>query len=726
MSAETAEADRKGKGKMTQIRERAENLTKKLTLDEKIGMIHGAQLFQTAGVERLGIPPLKMSDGPMGVRQDFGADSWIPKGYSDDYVTYLPCNSALAATWNRQLAFETGSVLGEEARGRGKDVILAPGVNIKRSPLCGRNFEYFSEDPFLTKELAAAYVEGVQRWDVAACVKHFALNNQETDRLWVDVEADEQTIREIYLPAFYECVTKAGALTVMGAYNKVNGEHCCQSGYLLGKILRGEWKSDCVTITDWGAAHDTEECARVSLDIEMSVTNNFDEYVMADPLKKAVLEGRIPEGAVDEKVIRILMLMMRLHMMDDSRKSGSYNTPEHRQAALDVARESVVLLKNENRRLPLSEKEVRKVLLIGENAERLHANGGGSAEIKALYEISPLMGIRMLLGGNVQVDYVPGYTSGRKAEEAVSWQETSLENGGGSVGEDELQETEMGSSFAPGSEPAEGSFGTRKVPAAVQATLRKEALMQAGQDYDTVIYVGGLNHDQDSEGNDRKNMKLPYGQDVLIKELLTLRPDAVIVLTGGSPVEMSEWIDQTRTLVWGWYAGMEGGRALAEVLFGRVNPSGRLPETFYKTHMDCSAHCVGEFAKKTSVRYSEGIFVGYRYNETFDVPVQFCFGFGGSYTEFEYKSARRSIRNGKTCIEVTVSNTGTRAGAETVQLYSLSKSADKSRPAKELAGFEKIYLEAGETKTAEIALEESVKDRVIGVGRNVGEILFEV
>lgn len=598
---------------MTQIREKAEALVKKLTLEEKIGMIHGAQLFQTAGVERLGIPPLKMSDGPMGVRQDFGADNWTLVGHSDDYVTYLPCNNALAATWNRTLAFETGSVLGEEARGRGKDVILAPGVNIKRSPLCGRNFEYFSEDPFLTKKLAAAYVEGVQRWDVAACVKHFALNNQETDRRWVDV-----------------CV-------------------------------------------------------------------------------------------------------------DGQRKGGSYNTAEHRQAALDAARESVVLLKNEEKHLPLSAETVKKVLVIGENAERLHANGGGSAEIKALYEISPLLGIKMLLGGNAQVDYVPGYTSGQKEESVVSWQEASLENGGGCVGEEDAfaeeeedfdgtedGEEDLGASFAPGSEPEEGAFGTRKIPAALQRALRKEAIAMAKKDYDAVIYVGGLNHDQDSEGNDRKNMKLPYGQDILIKELLCSRPDAVIVLTGGSPVEMGEWIGQAKTLVWGWYAGMEGGRALAEVLFGTVNPSGKLPETFYKCHTDCSAHCMGEFAQKGTVHYGEGIFVGYRYNETFGVAPQFCFGYGLSYTDFAYRGAERISRDKKAGVAVTVSNTGNCSGAETIQLYRLRDAEDKSRPAKELIGFEKVYLEAGETKTAEVWLDAEETDAVIGVGRSVGEIELRV
>ena len=348
-----------------QMKSRAQEIVKQLTLEEKLGMIHGVQLFQTKGVERLGIPPLRMSDGPMGVRNEFEPAHWKTIDYSDDYVTYLPCNSALASTWNRGLAQKTGSVLGEEARGRGKDVILAPGVNIKRSPLCGRNFEYFSEDSYLTGELASAYIQGVQQWDVAACVKHFAVNNQETERLWVDVEIDESVLREIYLPAFYDAVKKGGSYTIMGAYNKLYGEHCCQSDFLLREILREEWGYDGVVISDWGAVHDTEKAANSELDIEMSVIPDFDDYFMADPLKQKIEAGEIDEAVVDQKVTRILMLMMRLHMLDGERKSGAYNTPEHRQAALDVARESVVLLKNDDHQLPLCRERLHRVLLVG-------------------------------------------------------------------------------------------------------------------------------------------------------------------------------------------------------------------------------------------------------------------------------------------------------------------------------------------------------------------------
>lgn len=551
------------------MRKEAEELMRKLTLDEKISMIHGAELFRTAPVERLGIPALTMSDGPMGVRQEFEPSSWKSVGNHDDYVTYLPCNSALASTWNRELARLTGEVLGAEARGRGKDVILGPGVNIKRSPLCGRNFEYFSEDPYLTKEMAVPYIQGVQEWDVAACVKHFAANNQETQRLWVDVKIDEKALREIYLPAFYDAVKKGNSYTVMGAYNKIYGEHCCQSDFLLNQILRKEWGYDGVVISDWGGVHDTEAAANSQLDIEMSVTDNFDEYCMAEPLKKMVQEGKISEAAIDEKVVRILMLMQRLHMLDGKRKSGAYNTPEHRQAALDVARESVVLLKNSGGRLPLSPEKTKEILVIGENADLMHASGGGSAEIKALYEITPLMGIQMLLGGNAKVTYVKGYCQDPKEEvQDENWQADSLKDGGGEIERvDQADETLT----------------------MYRRLLREEAVMKA-REFEQVIFIGGLNHEQDCEGNDRADMRLPYEQDRLIEDLLEANPATIIVLTGGSPVEMGSWIGRAHSVVWSWYAGMEGGRALAEVLFGRTNPSGKLPESFYKTHTDCSAH----------------------------------------------------------------------------------------------------------------------------------------
>ena len=582
-------------------------------------------------------------------------------------------------------------VLGEEARGRGKDVILGPGVNIKRSPLCGRNFEYFSEDPYLAKEMAVPYIQGVQNWDVAACVKHFAANNQETERLWVDVEVDEKALREIYLPAFHDAVTKGGAYTLMTAYNMVKGSHCYANEHLLKDILRNEWKYDGTIISDWGGVHDTELAANSELDIEMSVTDNFDEYFLAEPLKKKIKAGEIEEKVLNEKVIHILMLMMRLHMIDGAeeqrlRKAGSYNTPEHRKSALQVARESVVLLKNEDDRLPLKAKEMKKLLLIGENAECVHSNGGGSAEIKALYEITPLMGIKTLLGGNTEVTYVPGYKRDDVAADSdKNWQETSLEDGGGSM--KEIKST-----------VDEAVKNERK-------RLREEAAELASK-YDQVILIGGLNHEHDSEGNDRADMRLPYEQDELIQEVLKANPQTVIVMMGGSPVEMGEWISDAKAVVWNWYSGMEGGRALAEVLFGNVNPSGKLPETFYKKHTDCSAHAVGEFPGDTKVRYKEDVFVGYRYNDTFKIEPQFCFGHGLSYTTFAYENATVFEEENQIIVCCEVKNTGKVAGKEIVQVYLASKNREENEPIQQLKGFAKTeLLQPGEMQVVEIKME---------------------
>lgn len=695
------------------LSQRAEELLQKLTLEEKIGMIHGAQLFQTAGVARLGIPPLKMSDGPMGVRQEFLPSQWKPVGNQDDYVTYLPCNSAVASTWNRKIAYDIGSVLGEEARGRGKDVILGPGVNIKRSPLCGRNFEYFSEDPYLTGELAAAYIQGVQLWDVAACVKHFAANNQETERLWTEVEIDEEALREIYFPAFYDAVKKGGVHTIMGAYNKLYGEHCCQSEYLLNQILRKEWGFDGVVISDWGGVHDTNAAANSQLDIEMSVTNDFDDYFMARPLLKKIKAGEIREETVNQKVKRILILMQKLHMpgVDTSgipRKSGAYNTPGHRQKALEAARESIVLLKNEAHMLPLKPEKQKRILLIGENARALHANGGGSAEIKALYEISPLMGLKTRIGGNSEVAFAQGYcrdTQEPQDAQESNWQEKSLENGGGAQQNAQNQKTQPDG-------PAPFSKKREK--------LREEAVKLAAE-YDTVIFIGGLDHTYDSEGNDRADMKLPYEQDLLIQQLLEAKKDLIIVMIAGSPVEMGSWIAQADTVVWSYYAGMEGGSALADVLLGLVNPSGKLPETFYKSHLDCSAHSVGEFAGKKSVAYREGVYVGYRYMDKYGVEPQFCFGHGLSYTTFAYTDAKLDFE--EKLIGCMLENTGEYDGSEVIQVYVRRAG---SRIYQELIRFEKIFVKAGQRVPVCISLEHMNRGDAYCIGSSSKDIRLTI
>lgn len=664
--------------------EKIETLLKELTLEEKIGMIHGGGLFRTSGVERLSIPPLIMSDGPMGVRKEFQNDTWLAAGTTDDFVTYLPSNSAIAATWNRQLAKNSGKVLGEEARGRGKDVILAPGINIQRSPLCGRNFEYMSEDPFLISELAVPLIEGIQdNTDTAACVKHFAANSQETGRLHVDTYLEERTLREIYLPGFLAAVKRAGSLTIMGAYNRLQGEHCSHSRQLLDQILRQEWEYDGVVISDWGAVHDTKEAADSSLDIEMSVTNQFDEYYMANPLKEAILSGEISEEAVDAKVRNILRLMFRLNMLGESAKqrvSGIYNTPEHRQAALDTARESIVLLKNEQHRLPLAKNKLRKVAVIGQNAVKQHSNGGGSAEIKALYEISPLMGLKKLLGGNTEVLYARGYDIPKKFEE-----------------------------------------GKQSGQAASQQEYFKEAVALAGS-CDDVIFIGGLNHDYDIEGRDRLDMKLPYDQDLLIEALLDANPNTIIVLMAGAPVEMP-WADRAKAIVWYSYAGMEGGTALAEVLLGERNPSGKLAITIPEKLSDSPAHKFGDFGKEGTITFREGVFVGYRYFDTYSVKPRFAFGHGLSYTTFEYCDLELTLEEEvgmdysdkvftaedvitplDVTVGVTIKNVGEYDGAEIVQVYVCDKEASVPRPFHELKGFEKIFLKAGEEKRVEIPL----------------------
>ena len=659
--------------------EKIEDIIKSLTLEEKSAMIHGAGFFRTAAVERLGIPALHMSDGPMGVRHEFPNDSWIPVGNSDDYVTYLPSNSALACTWNKQLAYEEGNILGKEARGRGKDVILAPGINIMRSPLGGRNFEYFSEDPFLAAEMAVPFIKGVQENDVAACVKHFALNSQETERLNVEVEVDERTVREIYLPAFEAAVKDGNSYSIMSAYNMIWGYHCSHSKWLLRELLQDEWGYDGVIISDWGAIHDTKMAAEAGMDIEMSVTDNFNDYYFANPLIEAVKEGVISEELVDEKIRKILKMMYRIDMFSDDRKYGDYNAFSSREKTLDIARESIVLLKNDENILPLNKKKIKKLAVIGQNANIRHSEGGGSAEIKALYEVTPLMGIKMLVGGNTEVRYCQGYTHEKEKRES----------------------------------------------------LIDEAVKMA-QECDEVIFVGGLKHTMenfelwqnalnssreegmkvniDSEGADKEDMSLPYEQDELIKRLLEVNPNTIIVMTNGAPVDMSGWINNTKSLIHTSYNGMEGGRALAEVIFGEVNPSGKLAVTYPVKLEDSPAHSIGEFPGGKTVKYTEGLYVGYRHFVTRDVKPLFEFGYGLSYTSFKYDDLRikHIDENGENKAVVTykITNTGNRKGAEISQVYVQDIESSVDRPLYELKGFDKVFLEPGESKEVKVTLNE--------------------
>lgn len=686
-----------------------DKLVKKLTLDEKIAMIHGASLFRSGAVERLGIPAIETSDGPMGVRAEFMDDRWIPSGNQDDMVSYLPSNSALASSWNPALARKMGYVLGTEARGRGKDVILAPGINIKRDPRCGRNFEYMSEDPALTAAMVVPFVQGVQENDVAACVKHFAANVQETGRLVVDETIDERTLYELYLPAFKAAVQEGGAYSIMGAYNKINGEYCCESKTLLDRILREEWGFDGAVISDWGGVHNTKEAALCSMDLEMSVFPDFDEYKLANPLKELIEKGEVSEALVDAKVRNLLRMMYRLKIIGskkDNREKGAYNAQASRETILRTAEESAVLLKNENHTLPLDAKKVKKLAVIGANAAKVHSDGGGSAEIKALYEICPLAGLKMYLGGNTEVVYAPGYYVPEKPKTfEVNWQATSL---------DDLKDTTVGQ--AARDETGEGHIkGEQERLAQMERdkaeiheknpALFRQAL-ELAKDADAVIFVGGLNHDYDSEGFDRPDMKLPYEQDLLIEELLKVRKDAIITFVGGSPVEMP-WREQAQAILWTYYAGMETGNAFAKIIFGEVNPSGKLAETFPDKYEDCVTAKNGQFGVWEQIALEEGLYCGYRYFDRQRIKPAFCFGHGLSYTNFEYSGLTLKAEKGKDVkLTFTVKNVGKRAGAEIVQIYIAPIAAQVDRPDKELKAFAKVELGAGRSKKVSLTLKQ--------------------
>lgn len=699
------------KNNTKRVEKEIEKIIKKLTLDEKISMIHAATLFKSGAVDRLGIPCVSTSDGPMGVRAEFMSDRWIPSGNNDDMVSYLPSNSALASTWNTELAYEMGHVLGAEARGRGKDMILAPGINIKRDPKCGRNFEYMSEDPKLTATLAVPFVKGVQENDVAACVKHFAVNCQETNRFMVDEEIDDRTLYEIYLPAFKAAVQEGNAYSIMGAYNKINGYHCCENKNLLDLILRQEWGFDGVVISDWGGVHKTKEAADCSMDLEMSVFPDFDNYKLADPLKELIQKGEVSEDKIDAKIRNLLRMMYRLKMIGkhkEDRKAGAYNAPKHREAILRTAEESMILLKNEKNMLPLDAGKIKKLVVIGQNAAKIHSDGGGSAEIKALYEICPLMGLKMYLGGNAQVEYVQGYYIPDKPKTfEQNWQATSL---------DEVENTNAGLAVRDEEHEDEKYLREEKERLAELEKEREEIheknqklfaqAIDAAKDADAVIFVGGLNHDIDSEGFDRTDMRLPYEQDILIEELLKVRQDMIIALIGGSPVEMP-WRNKAQTILWSYYAGMETGNAFAKVIFGEVNPSGKLAETFPVKYEDCATSQNGQFGKWASIKLEEGLYYGYRHFDRQRIAPAFCFGHGLSYTGFEYSGLSLKAEKGRNVkLSFTIKNTGKKAGAEIAQIYIAPIAPKVDRPVKELKAYAKVELAAGKSQKVSLILNQ--------------------
>lgn len=646
-------------------------LISKMRIEEKVSMIHANSSFTSGGIPRLGIPELIMSDGPNGVRLEHGR-GWNAIKNVDDAGTYLPTENTLAATWNTNLAYNYGLVLGSEAKYRGKDVILGPAINIIRSPLNGRNFEYMSEDPYLISKMVVGYVNGLQDQGISACVKHYAANNEEVDRGKVNVLMSERALREIYLPGFEAAIRQGRANTIMGSYNKFRGQYATENDYLINKILKEEWGFKGLLMSDWGAVHNTMEALQNGTDLEMgsdigSPKLSFNHFYLADTVVGLVKSGKVPVSLVDDKVRRILRVMFSTNMIDGKRKPGAYNTPEHQQAALKVAEEGIVLLKNEGKLLPLQKENLKTLAVIGENADRPNAMGGGSSQVKAKYEITPLQGLKNLLGANVRINYAQGY---------------KIERGQGA--------------------------DSQMIRQAVDAVSHSDA---------AIVFCGwthGYDYNKwgdnayDAEGVDKPDMKMPFGQDELIKAVLKANPKTIIVLMGGGPIDISPWVDQCRGMIEGWYPGMEGGNALAKIIFGEVNPSGKLPMTFPKKLGDSPAHKLGEFpGVNGTVHYNEGIFVGYRYFDTYKVEPQFPFGYGLSYTTFKYTGmVIQKDANQHATVKLIVTNTGKTAGAEVVELYVKEQHPAVERPDKELKAFQKVFLQPGESKQVSLSLDK--------------------
>ena len=655
-----------------QMEKRIEKLIKKMTLEEKVGLLHGNSKFYVAGVERLGIPEWSLSDGPHGVRAEINRHDWAYAGWTNDSASYFPTGTAFAAAWNPELAYRRGEVLGEEARWRKKDVLLGPGVNIIRSPLCGRNFEYMSEDPYMNSVLAVAYIKGLQSRDVACSVKHFAVNNQETNRTTVDVECSERALREIYLPAFKAAVQEGGALTVMAAYNKFRGEFCAENNYLVRKILRNEWGFDGVYVTDWGAAHSTVPSMEAGLDLEMgTLIDKYVDWYYANPLIEAVKSGKIPMSLVDEKVGDVLRVMIKTNVLDPKKRfgPGSMNTKEHQQATYDAAAEAIVLLKNQNNLLPLDFSSIKSLAGIGDNATRKHSNGGLSSEIKAVYEVTPLEALRAKWGDKVDIRFAQGY--------------------------------EKLSTFVEGSNNGQSS-GTFSSKTQESDALLKEAV-EVARTSDVALLVCGLNHDYDTESFDRLNMDIPYGQVELIQEVVKANPRTIVVMIAGSPLNMAAVDICSPAIVWAWFNGMEGGNALVDVLSGKVNPSGKMPFTTPVSLDQSPAHALGNFpGRDLKVNYEEDILVGYRWFDTKGLPVVYPFGYGLSYTTFNYSNLNTDKKTYDQADTIqatfTLTNTGDREGAEVAQLYVSDPVCSVMRPVKELKGFKKVFLKPGESR----------------------------
>lgn len=656
------------------LEERVEDALSRMTLEEKVKILHAQSKFSSAGVPRLGIPDLWTTDGPHGIRPEVLWDKWRQAGWTNDSCVAFPALTCLAATWSEEMSALYGKSIGEEARYREKDVLLGPGVNIYRTPLNGRNFEYMGEDPYLASRMVVPYIQEVQKNGVAVCVKHFALNNQESLRHQYDAIIDDRTLNEIYLPAFKAAVQEGGAWSIMGAYNLYKGQHLCHNQYILNDILKKEWGFDGAVISDWGGCHDTDQAITNGLDLEfgtwtdgltMGATNGYDAYYLADPYLERLRDGRASEDVLNEKARRVLRLNFRTAMRKD-KPNGSLCSPEHYDAARRIADEGIVLLKNNDNVLPISRKAGSRILVVGENAVKMMTVGGGSSSLKVQREVLPLDGIRAAAGEGVTVEFERGYVG-----------DISGSYNGVVTGQD-LSESRSAEE------------------------LIEDACLKA-KDADAVIFIGGLNKasHQDCEDSDRFGLGLPYGQDAVIEALAKVNPRLAVVIVSGNAVAMP-WVDNVNAIVEAWYCGSQSGVALADIIFGDVNPSGKLPITFPVRLEDNGAHALGAYdPTSTEAHYSEGIFVGYRWAQKKDIKPLFAFGHGLSYTTFSYSEAEISrttmSENGNVTVSVNVTNTGEREGKEIVQLYIGDDECSVERPVMELKAFRKVSIKPGET-----------------------------
>ncbi len=658
------------------IEQRISDIINELSLEEKVAMCHAQSKFSIPGVDRLGIPELWMSDGPHGVRGEINWDNWGYAGWTNDSITAFPALTCLAATFNPDLSRAYGTSIGEEARYRKKDVLLAPGVNIYRTPLNGRNFEYMGEDPYLASVMVVPYIQGVQQNGVAACVKHYVLNNQELWRDHINVEVSDRALYEIYLPAFKAAVQEGEVWSVMGSYNKYRDQYCSHHERL-NKILKTDWQFDGALITDWGSAHDTREAALFGLDIEMGTgtdgltktkKNAYDNYYLAYPFLELLKSGEIDRKFLDDKVRRILRLMFRTSM-NPNRDFGRMNNQEHLDVARNIGREGIVLLKNNEAFFPLDPKTNVTIAVIGENATRAMTVGGGSSELKAKKEISPLEGLKELYA-QATILHAKGYSSGPP------------------------------------------SYARVLPPEEDQDELKKEAIAIAVQ-ADIVLFIGGLNknHQQDCEGGDRKGYGLPFRQNKLIDDILKVNNHVGVILVGGNAVAMP-WLPRVKAVIQAWYLGSEAGHALADVVSGQVSPSGKLPISFPIKLTDNAAHAFGELSypgDSINQYYKEDILVGYRWHDTRKIKPMFAFGHGLSYTTFEItdvKTDKKKYEAGEV-IQITYQlfNSGTTAGAEVVQVYIGKINSKVDRALKELRGFKKTMLSPGKNYQGTISID---------------------